>query len=162
MDKHQIQWQLVSPGNHRRNVAERQIRTFKNHFISILSGTDPEFPLHLWDKLIPQACITIKLLRNSHRNPHMSAEAHLNGNFNYNTTPLSPPGTKVVAFEPPDKCNSWATHGTLGWYIVPALQHYRCCKIYVTKTAATRVCDTVKFSPKQFKMPILSSADIAT
>ena len=137
MDKNKIQWQLVPPGNHRRNAAERHIRTFKNNFISILAGTDPDFPLHLWDKLIPQACITINLLCNSHRNPQLSSEAHLNGNFGYNTTSLAPPGTKVVSFEPPDKRNSWATHGTLGWYIVPALHHCRCWKIYVTKTAAT-------------------------
>ena len=43
MYKQQIQWQLVPPGNHRRNAAERQIRTIKNNFISILSGTDPDF-----------------------------------------------------------------------------------------------------------------------
>ena len=98
MDNQQIQWQLVPPGNHRRNAAERQICTFKNHFISILARTDPYFSLHLWDKLIPHACITINLLRNSHRNPQLSAEAHLNGNFDYNTAPLAPPGTKIVAF----------------------------------------------------------------
>ena len=73
MDKNKIKWQLVPPGNHRRNAAERHIRTVKNHFISILSGTDPDFPLHLWDKLIPQACLTINLLCNSHRNPQLSA-----------------------------------------------------------------------------------------
>ena len=162
MDKHQIQWQLVSPGNHRRNVAERQIRTFKNHFISILSGTDPEFPLHLWDKLIPQACITIKPFHNSHRNPHLSAKDHLNGNLDYNTTSLASPGTKVLAFEPSDKGNTWETHVTLLWYIGQAPHHYRYWKIYVTKTAATGVCDTVKFIPKQFKMSLLSSADTAT
>ena len=119
MDKQQIQWQLVPPGNHRNNAAERQIRTFKNNFIYILTGTDPYFPLHLWDKLTPQSCITINLLRNSHINPQLSAEDHLNGNFGYNTAPLALPGTKLVAFEPPDKRNSWATHGTLGWYIGP-------------------------------------------
>ena len=151
MKKNQIQWKLVPPGNHRRNAAEQQIRNLKNHFISILSGTDPEFPLHLWDKLITQACIPINLLRNSHINLHLSSEAHLNGNFNYNTTPLSPPGTKVVAFEPPDKRNIWATHGTLGWYIGPELHHYRRWKIYVTKTAATWVCDTVKYPQHNLK-----------
>ena len=156
--KNQIQWQLVPPGNHRRNTAERHIRTFKNHFISILSGTNPDFPLHFCDKLLPQACITINLLRNSHRNPHLSAEAHLNGNFDYNTTPLAPPGTKVLAFEPPDKRDIWAMYGTLGWYIGTALHHYMCWKIYVTNIAVTRVCDTVKSSPKQFNMPSLSSS----
>ena len=123
MGKNQIQWQLVPPGNHRINAAERHIRTFKNHFISILAGTDTDFPLHLWDKLIRHTCITINLLRNSHRNPHLSGEAHLNGNFDYNTTPLAPPGKKLVAFEPSDKRNIWVTHGTLGWYIGPALHH---------------------------------------
>ena len=44
MGKHQIQMQLVPPENHRRNPAERQVCTFKNHFISILAGPDPEFP----------------------------------------------------------------------------------------------------------------------
>ena len=106
MYKQQIQWQLVPQGNHSKNAAEKQICTFKNHFIAILSGTDPDFPFHLWYKFIPQACITINLIRNSHRNTQLSAEAHLNGNFDYNTTPLAPPGTKVVAFEPPYKRNS--------------------------------------------------------
>ena len=68
----------------------------------------------------------------------------------------------MVAFEPPDKLNSWATHGTLRWYIGLTLHHYRCWKIYVTKTAEKQVCDTVKFFPKQFKIPILSSADTET
>ena len=162
MDKNKIKWQLVPPGNYRRNPAERHIRTFKNHFISILAGTDPEFPLHLWDKLIPQACIKINLLCNSHRNPQLSDEAHLNGNLDYNTTPLALPGTKVVSFEPPDKRTSWATHGILGWYVGPSLHNYRCRKIYVTKTAVPRVCDTVKLFPKYFKMTFLSSADTAT
>ena len=54
IDSNNINWQTVPPGNYRRNVAKRQIRTLKNHFISILAGTDPDFPLHIWDKLIPQ------------------------------------------------------------------------------------------------------------
>ena len=37
MDKNQIQWQLVPPGNHRRNATEQYIRTFKNQFIFILA-----------------------------------------------------------------------------------------------------------------------------
>ena len=41
MDKNQIKWQLVPPVNHRINAAERHIRTFNHHFISILAGSDP-------------------------------------------------------------------------------------------------------------------------
>ena len=29
--------ELVPPGNHRHNLAEREIQTFKHHFIAILS-----------------------------------------------------------------------------------------------------------------------------
>ena len=72
-------------------------------------GTDPYSPLNLWDKLIPQTFITINLLRNSHRNPQLLSEAHINAQFEYHKTPLAPPGTKVVDFEPPDKRSSWET-----------------------------------------------------
>jgi hypothetical protein len=46
-----VDFQLVPPGLHRRNAAERAIRTFKNHFIAGLCSVDKNFPLHLWDKL---------------------------------------------------------------------------------------------------------------
>jgi hypothetical protein len=40
--------QLVEPHNHRVNVAERAIQTFKDAFITALSTTDVDFPLQLW------------------------------------------------------------------------------------------------------------------
>ena len=55
--------QLVTPYVHRHNVAERAIRTFKNHFLAGLSSTDPAFPLNLYDLLIPQATMTLNILR---------------------------------------------------------------------------------------------------
>ena len=36
--------ELVPPHCHRRNIAEAAIKNFKNHFISILVGADPNFP----------------------------------------------------------------------------------------------------------------------
>jgi hypothetical protein len=50
-----IPYQLVPPHCHRRNAAERAIRTFKEHFVAGLSSVDPSFPLHLWDRPLPQA-----------------------------------------------------------------------------------------------------------
>ena len=35
-----LKYQLVTPHDHRTNPAERAIRTFKDHFTSILNGTD--------------------------------------------------------------------------------------------------------------------------
>ena len=51
-ERQQLDCQLASPRDHRVYQAERAIGTFKNHFISILSGTDEEFPIQGWSHLI--------------------------------------------------------------------------------------------------------------
>jgi hypothetical protein len=56
-----ITYQFALPHIHQRNNAERAIQTFKNNFIAGLCSVDPNFPLKLWDKLLPQATITINL-----------------------------------------------------------------------------------------------------
>ena len=43
-----IQYQLVPPHMHRRNAAERAIRTWKNHFTAGICSTNSKFPMHLW------------------------------------------------------------------------------------------------------------------
>jgi hypothetical protein len=48
-----VAYQLVPPHCHRRNAAERAIRTFKEHFVAGLSSVYPTFPLHLWERLLP-------------------------------------------------------------------------------------------------------------
>jgi hypothetical protein len=42
-----IDYQLLPPHCHRRNAAERSIRTFKEYFVTGLSSIDPAFPMHL-------------------------------------------------------------------------------------------------------------------
>ena len=66
-------FQLVPPDMHRRNRAERAIRTFKDHFLAILYGVDAAFPPYLWDLLLPQAELTLNLLRQATLNPQISA-----------------------------------------------------------------------------------------
>ena len=56
-------FQLVSPDNHRRNLAERAIQTWKDHFVGVLSGTASTFPLHLWCQIIHQAERQLLLLQ---------------------------------------------------------------------------------------------------
>jgi hypothetical protein len=58
-----IAYQLVPPHCHRRNSAERATRTFKEHFGAGISSANPSFPMHLWDRLLPHAEITLNLLR---------------------------------------------------------------------------------------------------
>ncbi len=99
MFQHHVNYQLVPPHVHRRNAAERAISTFKDHFIAGLASTDKLFPIHLWDRLIPQSILTLNLMRQSRLNPRLSAEAQLNGAFDFNKTPLAPPGTRVIVHE---------------------------------------------------------------
>jgi hypothetical protein len=58
----QSKFKLVPPEMHLRNRAERAIRTFKDHFLSILAGVDQSSPPYLWDLLLPQAELTLNLL----------------------------------------------------------------------------------------------------
>jgi hypothetical protein len=86
-----VDYQLVPPHCDRRNAAERAIRTFKEHFLAGLSSVDPSFPLHLWDRLLPQAEITLNLLRTSRLHPQLSAAAHFQCLVDYNKTAFAPP-----------------------------------------------------------------------
>jgi hypothetical protein len=79
-----IAFQLVQPYSHRRNSAERAIRSFKDHLIAGLCSTDKSFPMHLWDRILPQAVITLNMLRTSRINPKLSAATHIFGQHDYN------------------------------------------------------------------------------
>jgi hypothetical protein len=109
-----IAYQLVPPHCHRRNAAERAIRTFKEHFVAGLSSVDPSFPMHVWDRLLPQAEITLNHLRTSRLHPQLSAAAHYHGLVDYNKTAFAPPGCKIITHEKPGKRRTCAPHGQHG------------------------------------------------
>ena len=155
-----VDYQLVPPGSHRRNAAERAIRTFKNHFIAGLASVDKDFPLHLWDQLVPQAEATLNMLRGSRINPKLSAYAQLNGHFDFNRTPMAPPGIRVLAHVKPAQRTTWSPHAEDGWYIGPAMDSYRCYNIWIWDSRATRICDTVSWFPTKVTMPLASSTDL--
>ena len=156
-----VEYQLVPPHIHRRNASECAIRTFKNHFIAGLASTDPNFPLSNWCRLLPQAELTLILLRASRLNPKLSAYAQLEGTFDFTRTPLAPPGTRVIIHEKPTIRQTWAPHGTDGWYVGPALHHYQCYRIWVPPTHAERIVDTISFFPKTVPIPDLTHKDAA-
>jgi hypothetical protein len=158
--KQEIAFQLVPPYSHRRNSAEREIRSFKDHLIAGLCSTDKTFPMHLWDRILPQAVITLNMLRTSRINPKISAATHIFGQHDYNRAPMAPPGTRIIAHETPGRRQTWAPHGQDGWYTGPALEHYRCYTVYITKTRSSRIVETVDFFPHQIPFP--SSRDLAT
>lgn len=95
----QYQLELVPPGCHRCNAAEVAIQNFKSHFLSIRAGTADNFPMQLRDCLLPQAEITVNLLRQSNATPKVSTYAHMSVPFDYNEMPLAPMGCNVQVHE---------------------------------------------------------------
>jgi len=160
MTDENVDYQLTPAGLHRRNWAKRAIQTFKNHFIAGLSSTHPDFPLNLWDQLLPQAILTLTLMRPSRINPKLSAYSQIHGPFDFEKTPLAPPGIKVLAHEQAEGRESFAVHSIRGFYLGPCLNHYRCYKIYCPSTNSTRIANTVDWFPHNIKMPTATSTDI--
>ena len=109
-----VKFQLVPPYLHRTNAEERAILTYKDHLIAGLRSCDLNFPLNICCRLIPHATLTLNLLRPSRINPRLSAEAQLNGAFDFNRTPLAPPGTRVIVHKTLDNCRTWAPQGVDG------------------------------------------------
>ena len=141
------------PPQYRRDAAEAAIQTFKNHLLSGLATCDPQFPIIEWDRLLPQAQLTLNLLRNSKVNPKLSAWAHLNGTFDLNKTPLLPPGTKILVHSKPTNRKSGEFHGQQGWYGAPAPHHYRCVACYILVKHREIVSDTTKIIPNYVPIP---------
>ena len=70
---------------------------FKTHFVAGLASTPPNFPLNLWDNLIPQALLTLNILRPTRFNPRLSAYAHVYGAFDNKRIPIAPLGINCTA-----------------------------------------------------------------
>ena len=155
-----IDYQLVPPHVHRRNAAERAIRTLKKHFVATLCSTDPAFPLYLWDRLLPQAMLSLNLMRGSRMNTKLSAYVQLFGVYDYNRTPIAPPGTRAIIHDKPANRETWAAHGLDGWYIGPAMESYRCYTCWINETRRERICDTVAFLPMHVALPVATPNDM--
>ena len=151
--------QFVPPNAHRRNVAERAIRTFKAHFIAGLSSAHPSFPLNLWDRLIPQAQMTLNMMRKSNINEKLSAYEQVFGTYDYNSTPIAPPGTQSLLHLKNNQRGTWAPKAINAWYIGPCMSHYRCLNFYVPSTAGERVSDTAQLYPTMVETPTWTQID---
>ena len=146
--------QYCPPHTHRSLKAERAIRTLKNHFIATLCTADPDFPLNLWDDMLPQVEICLNHLIPYSPNVTVSAYAGLHGGaFDFASHPIAPIGTRVLIHDKPAVRASWAPHGVPGYYLGPALQQYRAYRVWSTPTNTTRVTDTVAWFPHRLTVP---------
>ena len=98
-----ISFTYAPPKNHRTLLAERAIRTWKNHFIATKAGLDPDFPPDLWDELLDQVDLTLNTLRSSNTSTDstISAWDYVCGPYNYSAHPIGPLGAKVLVYETP-------------------------------------------------------------
>jgi hypothetical protein len=139
-------FQLVPPDMHCRNRAEHIICTFKDHFLAILAGVNSAFPPYLWDLLLPQAELTLNLLRHATLNPRISAWDFFQGPFDFNKTPLRPVGCRLLIPAKPASCRSWDFCAKNGFYIGPALESYHCFfKLVNADTKSKVISNLVEF-----------------
>ena len=144
-----IEFEYVAPHMHRANRAERAIRTFKNHFLATLATANPDFPLFLWDTILPQVEITLNLLRLAHVNGQpTSAWKQIHGkDFDFSAHPFAPLGIQVAIQVKPEQRTSWAFHAMRGYYLGPSLKHYRCHRVFVSGSQSERISDTLQWFP---------------
>jgi hypothetical protein len=159
-DEH-ITFQLVPPGINCTNAAEHTIRTFKNHFIAGLCSTDPDFLLHLWDRLLEQAILTLNLMCGSRINPQLLAWAQVYRHHDFNGTLIAPPGTCSLVDIKPNQGATWSSHAEDGWYVGPALEHYHCYHVWMWATKHKRNPDILTWFPRHVTMLLASSIDLA-
>ena len=148
----------VPPHQKRANKAERAIQTFRNHFLSILVGTHPNFPINQWHHLLPQAEATLNMMHAWPDNFTISAYHGIHRRpYDFLSHPMAPCGTLLVAHDPGGE--KWDNHGRIGFYLGPALTHYRAYHCFIADTNSTRICDSVMFYPAPLVLPGASRFD---
>ena len=163
MQEESIAIQYVPPHNHRANPAERGIQTAKNHLISALSGTHANFPANLWDKILPQVELTMNILRPFAADRTISAyEGVFRRKYDFEAHPMAPCGTLVLVHDPPDKRGTFASHGSPGFYLGPALLHHRCFRVHMLATQSERISDSLAWFPAPLVLPGSSPAELLT
>ena len=120
----QMTIQFVEPENHRVNAAETAIKATKYHILAGLQTVDKDRPLQLWSKFTEQMQDTLNLLRTARQDPTKSAYKFLQGEFDYNKTPMAILGTRAVAFTDPDKRGAWEAHGIDAYVVGRWPLHY--------------------------------------
>ncbi|KAL7475781.1 hypothetical protein ACHAW6_001684 [Cyclotella cf. meneghiniana] len=158
-DTYKMALELVPPGCHCRNAAKVAICNFKSHFLSILAKVADDFPLDLWDKLLPQAKITLNLLCQSNATPTILAYAHLNGPFNYNKMLLALMGCNTQVHEKTDSRGTWVFHSIDGWYLNTSPKHYCTHRCHIKSTKSEQLSDTVHFHYNHITNPSRTPMD---
>ena len=98
----------------------------------------------------------MNLLRQSNIVPAISAYAHVHGQHDYMRNLFAPIGCRVEVYIKPDNQGTWEMHFESGFSVSTSMEHYRCYKVYVSRTKAIRVSDQVHFQHKYITNPAIS------
>jgi len=160
IENNNMKYQLVPPNDHRHNVAEKAIQTFKDHFVGVLCGTGENFPMQLWCQILRPAEAQLNLLRKSRVDPTKSAYEVLYGKVHdYNANPWAPLGSPVQIHVNPKNRRTWDPHTKSGFYLGNSEEHYRCHLVWVRDTRSVRVGQTVFFQHKYLTDPPVTETD---
>eukprot|EP00536_Pseudo-nitzschia_multiseries_P001232 jgi/Psemu1/2825/gm1.2825_g len=133
-----------------------------DHFVSILFRVNKDCCADQWGLLVPQVIMTLNFLLSSRINGDILVYNQVKGAFNFMKTPLAPLGCKVIVYNQVHSRGAWEEQGNEGFYIGPAMKHYRNYRCPVKTTGAVRVSNTVELLSKHCEMPITSSTDKLT
>ena len=118
-----------------------------------------KLPPNCLDLLLPLSVLTLNLLRFSRIYPRISAYNQVKGIFDWNATPLMPPGCNVIIHDRPMERNSWDNRGTPGYYVNITPTHNRNYQCYNPTTMKTRISNTVEFLPAFGTLPTITPLD---
>ncbi len=151
-----MDYELVPPGNHKRNQADCAIQTLQAHFILILAGVNKKFPLSLWCHLLQPTELTLSLLCQSKVAPKISPFAHIHSPHNYAKKSFAPLGCAIQAHVMQDNHRIWDARADMGFNLGTSMEHHHCYHVYITKTRSTRINNTVAFQHQYITNPMVS------
>ena len=77
---------------------------------------------------------SLNMLRPLNINPLKSVYNEIWGNFDYNETPLAPPGCLIIANNQAQGSKIWIDHSIQEFFIGPAKNHHWCYNVYIPTT----------------------------
>ncbi len=70
--------------------------------------------------------------------------------------PFAPLSCAIQAYVKPEDCPKWDTQSDMGFSLGTSMEHHRCFRVYITRTRATRISDTVFFKHQYIMNPTVS------
>ena len=84
----------------------------------------------------------------------------MHGRFDFNQTPIAPPGILVLIHSKPTQHGLWSPHAQDAWYLGPALDSYQCFHMWVWETRQPCITDTLQWFPTKTTVPTIAPVNI--